>query len=233
MGFLSQLEGQGCPASISYKTYYDSDEVRACCECSLVHLFPACLPVCADIAEHSHEIGLANLPFTKRGRRAQAEEAQQGRTRSSRAGGEDDSSDTNPQNMSIDSNAVPGPSNGAPSAAPSPIPQPSQSPSLQTFQTAMAMMGPQQPQQPQQTIPISAIDPQMIAQDRWDRMGVLFQGIRENARSFEYPAPSIAALESILLRLYLESPINGSSSALAYGLPSPADLLSAGIVNGG
>ena len=26
-----QLEGIGCPASISYKTYFDTDEVRACC----------------------------------------------------------------------------------------------------------------------------------------------------------------------------------------------------------
>lgn len=41
-------------------------------------------------------------------------------------------------------------------------------------------------------------------------MNVLFQGIRENARNFEYPAPSVAALESVLIRLYLESPMGGS-----------------------
>ena len=41
-------------------------------------------------------------------------------------------------------------------------------------------------------------------------MSVLFQGIRENARNFEYPAPSVAALESVLIRLYLESPMGGS-----------------------
>jgi hypothetical protein len=27
-----QLEGTGCQASISYKTYFDSDQVRACCK---------------------------------------------------------------------------------------------------------------------------------------------------------------------------------------------------------
>jgi hypothetical protein len=29
-----QLEGQGCQASISYKTYFDTDEVRVCCRYS-------------------------------------------------------------------------------------------------------------------------------------------------------------------------------------------------------
>lgn len=29
---LIQLEGTGCQASISYKTYFDSEQVRACCE---------------------------------------------------------------------------------------------------------------------------------------------------------------------------------------------------------
>ena len=44
-------------------------------------------------------------------------------------------------------------------------------------------------------------------------MGVLFQSIREHARSFEFPAPSVAALESVLIRLYLESPIGGGLAA--------------------
>lgn len=51
-------------------------------------------------------------------------------------------------------------------------------------------------------------------------MNVLFQGIRENARNFEYPAPSVAALESVLIRLYLESPMGGSKriSSASVGL---------------
>ncbi|OBZ68408.1 hypothetical protein A0H81_11682 [Grifola frondosa] len=59
-----KLEGVGCPASISYKTYFHTEQVRAC-----------------YISEHSHEIGPANLPFTKRGRKAQAELESRNRTR--------------------------------------------------------------------------------------------------------------------------------------------------------
>lgn len=73
----------------------------------------------------------------------------------------------------------------------------------QSFQSALAMLAPL-PQLP----PVS-VD---MSQERWDRMAVLFQSIREHARSFEYPAPSVAALEGVLVRLYLESPI-GSSMA--------------------
>ncbi|KAF5388505.1 hypothetical protein D9757_004605 [Collybiopsis confluens] len=51
-----KLEGQGCPASISFKTYFDSEEVRACYN-----------------SQHSHETGPANLPYTRRGRKAVAE----------------------------------------------------------------------------------------------------------------------------------------------------------------
>jgi hypothetical protein len=38
-------------------------------------------------------------------------------------------------------------------------------------------------------------------------MSTLFQTVREHARSFEYPAASVAALETVLIRLYLESPM--------------------------
>lgn len=41
-------------------------------------------------------------------------------------------------------------------------------------------------------------------------MHVLFNSIRDNSRSgFEFPGPSVAALESVLIRLYLESPVGG------------------------
>lgn len=49
-----------------------------------------------------------------------------------------------------------------------------------------------------------------LSQERWDRMSVLFGSIRDHARDFEYPPPSIAALESVLIRLYLESPMGGA-----------------------
>ncbi|TFY82952.1 hypothetical protein EWM64_g1065 [Hericium alpestre] len=64
-----KLEGKGCPASISYKTYFDRQEVRVC-----------------YVSHHSHEIGPANLPFTRRGARAQV-------------GGKTPSSSRPPENM--------------------------------------------------------------------------------------------------------------------------------------
>jgi hypothetical protein len=38
-------------------------------------------------------------------------------------------------------------------------------------------------------------------------MATMFHSVRENARTFEYPSVSIAALESVLIRMYLESPV--------------------------
>jgi hypothetical protein len=46
-----------------------------------------------------------------------------------------------------------------------------------------------------------------MSNERWDNMATLFHSIREHARNFEYPSPSVAALETILIRLYLESPV--------------------------
>lgn len=43
--------------------------------------------------------------------------------------------------------------------------------------------------------------------EQWERMSVLFTSIREHARAYEYPTPSVVALESVLIRLYLESPM--------------------------
>lgn len=40
-------------------------------------------------------------------------------------------------------------------------------------------------------------------------MSVLFDSIRTHARAYEYPGPSVVALESVLIRLYLESPVGG------------------------
>lgn len=43
-----KLEGTGCSASISYKTYFDTDEVRVCCECSY---YPSRVP-CSHNCRH-------------------------------------------------------------------------------------------------------------------------------------------------------------------------------------
>jgi hypothetical protein len=62
-----------------------------------------------------------------------------------------------------------------------------------------------------------------VPQERWERMSVLYNSIREHARGFEYPGPSIAALESILIRLYLESPIG--TAALPSSNPIGGEML--------
>lgn len=55
--------------------------------------------------------------------------------------------------------------------------------------------------------PVPAVTPTNLVNDRWENMATLFQSIREHARNFEYPGASVAALETILIRLYLESPV--------------------------
>ncbi|KZP25423.1 hypothetical protein FIBSPDRAFT_1041560 [Athelia psychrophila] len=167
-----KIEGQGCSASISFKTYFDIDEVRACYN-----------------NQHSHEIGLANLPYTRRGRKAavQQEKTQSKRTKNSSSG-----------------TPVPMPVNAAASASTSApmyqLPHPFPAPSAQsnTYQPTPYGFAPQLHQQQQQ---------QQASQERWDRMSVLFESIRTHARGFEYPMPSVVALESLLIRLYLESPV--------------------------
>ncbi|RPD55861.1 hypothetical protein L226DRAFT_528593 [Lentinus tigrinus ALCF2SS1-7] len=207
-----KLEGIGCPASISYKTYFDTEEVRAC-----------------YISEHSHEIGPANLPFTKRGRKAQAEmearaaaDRPRGRPRKERQPEPDPS--TSPQSTSFmddGQNAVAGPSSApaGPPMAQSVPPPPMGEP--QSFQSAISMLAPLPP------MPPTSVD---MSQERWDRMSVLFQSIRDHARSFEFPAPSVAALEGVLIRLYLESPIGNT---IAQQTVQPMDGMHPGVGMGG
>ncbi|KAI0778317.1 hypothetical protein BD413DRAFT_465547 [Trametes elegans] len=187
-----KLDGMGCPASISYKTYFDTEEVRAC-----------------YVSEHSHEIGPANLPFTKRGRKAQADmearaaaERPRGRPRKDRQSETPlSASPSTPSFMGDGQNAVAGPSSASSSIAQGVQEEVSHQ---QTFQSAISILAPLPSMSPLQP---PSVD---MMQERWDRMGILFQSIRDHARSFEYPAPSVAALESVLIRLYLESPIGGS-----------------------
>ncbi|KAI8990558.1 hypothetical protein BD414DRAFT_381636, partial [Trametes punicea] len=193
-----KLDGVGCPASISYKTYFDTEEVRAC-----------------YISEHSHEIGPANLPYTKRGRKAQAEmearaaaERPRGRSRKERQW--DTPASASPSSASFmdddqHQDAAPGPSSASTSMTQGVSSPSEEMPAPQTFQSAISVLAP---------LPSSAQmhpPPVDVAQDRWDRMSVLFQSVRDHARTFEFPAPSVAALESVLIRLYLESPIGGGS----------------------
>ncbi|KZT02491.1 uncharacterized protein LAESUDRAFT_730238 [Laetiporus sulphureus 93-53] len=190
-----KLEGVGCPASISYKTYFDSDEVRAMYN-----------------AEHSHEIGLANLPFTKRGRRAAQEQSRaraRGQTRSDGTASSSPSSAAPSCTGATPVSAVAGLSPVSPQSASAPPPAHHPlSPHLpQRYQTSISMVAPPPPP-PAVHQPVA--QPSMdMSQERWDRMGVLFGSIRDHARTFQYQPASMAALESVLIRLYLESPMAG------------------------
>ncbi|KAF9460131.1 hypothetical protein BDZ94DRAFT_1266733 [Collybia nuda] len=199
-----KLEGQGCPASISFKTYFDTDEVRAC-----------------YMSQHSHEIGPANLPFTRRGRKAAV---QREKDRSQK---ESPSVDSSNSASGATANAVAGPSSTQPGTL---------------FTSAVSMLAPLpgQPQYQQPPVPVfnySSMQgygptPVHPTHDRWENMATLFHSVRENARGFEYPPVSVAALESILIRLYLESPPvgPGTTTAIQNGLtqarvPPPAQTL--------
>ncbi|KAG7098974.1 hypothetical protein E1B28_000861 [Marasmius oreades] len=177
-----KIEGQGCPASISFKTYFDTDEIRVC-----------------YISQHSHEIGLANLPFTRKGRKAAAEQQRTPRR----------------QRQTSDDNST------APTLAPAQPPPPPPPANANAFSSGVLVPPPPPPQyapgppaagQPyyQHSYPYQPLQPlppnPEVGQDRWQNMETLFHSIREHARTFSYPVASIAALESVLLRLFLESP---------------------------
>jgi hypothetical protein len=63
--------------------------------------------------------------------------------------------------------------------------------------------------------PVVGTDRTRLERERWDRMDVLYQNIRNNARQFEYPVASVAALESVLVRMYFESPLPQPAYAAA------------------
>jgi len=154
-----------------------------------------------DISQHSHEIGLANLPYTRRGRKAAVQqEKERGRNRSVT---------TTDQDQQMASSSDPPAALGA---------QPSNQQSVSSFSSAVSMLAPL----PGQTYPNPqpyGFQPAMHAyppvqppqhthpQERWDNMATLFQTVRDHARAFEYPPASVAALETVLIRLYLESPM--------------------------
>ncbi|KAF9454066.1 hypothetical protein P691DRAFT_717884 [Macrolepiota fuliginosa MF-IS2] len=204
----------GCPASISYKTYFDTEQVRAC-----------------YISQHSHEIGLANLPYTRRGRREAAMRTEKEKTKPTSTQKQESaaaSATTSLPSASSSTNA-PNEQSNAPSTTVSPQPAPAVTTSAMTpYTTAVPMLEPlpspntytvsspptyayatPAPQQPAYPQPVPAPTTN-LANERWENMATLFQSIRDHARNFEYPSPSVAALESILIRLYLESPVGVS-----------------------
>ncbi|KAH6916941.1 hypothetical protein BKA70DRAFT_318047 [Coprinopsis sp. MPI-PUGE-AT-0042] len=308
-----KLEGQGCPASISYKTYYDTEEVRAC-----------------YVSQHSHEIGLANLPYTRRGRKAAVEKEKEKRvsvknTAASPASSSASQSVAGPASVPPE---TPTPHLASPQPLSPPTPQhtmhqpqpqtqqqhpqqtqqqhmhhhmqqqqvqtvvqqvqqqPQQQPQPQPRQamaspnpnqqmsslsSAVTMLSPlssqQQVQQAQQVqaqqVQVQQVQVQQVQQvqqfqqvqaqqipqvqqvqqaystqqqqtyaqyamppynpmptpqasmanDRWENMSIMFNSIRDHARTFDYPPSSVAALETVLIRLILESPMGVTAPA--------------------
>lgn len=51
-----------------------------------------------------------------------------------------------------------------------------------------------------------------VQEELFERLEVLFQSIRSNSRGgFEYPSASVVALETVLIRLYVEGPVRSNN----------------------
>ncbi|KAF8640899.1 hypothetical protein AX17_000547 [Amanita inopinata Kibby_2008] len=201
-----KLEGIGCPASISYKTYFDTEQVRAC-----------------YLSQHSHPTGPANLPFTRRGRKAAAvQEKERSRHRPAHLPNDDSQASVPPAPPAAESASVTATNHDIPPSTNMQSPQSSSAPTASTsnaYTSSVSMIAPlpahnayQQPPSHPYVYPTtvsahSYIPTQSMSHERWENMATLFHSIRENARAFEYPSVSVAALETVLIRLYLESPM--------------------------
>jgi hypothetical protein len=156
-----------------------------------------------DISQHSHEVGVANLPYTRRGRKAAVQHEKD------RGGKSVVASDAEHQAMTSSLSV------GA---------QPQSNHSVSSYSSAVSMLAPLPQAFPQpQTAPqpynyqagphyAPVHSASSLPHERWDNMATLFQTIREHARVFEYPPASVAALETIVIRLYLESPMGVTQS---------------------
>jgi len=176
-----------------------------------------CWSLFVDIQQHSHPIGPDNLQFTRRGRKAAAL-ADKDRSRNK--------SDA-PAAAPPDHQMVVASTSNVAHQPTTTIEQP-----VTTFSSAVSMLAPLPGQtfvptpQPQPfTFPTGAdYAVQSPNQDRWDNMTTLFQNVREHARTYNYPPASVAALETVLIRLYLESPIGAMpQQGIAGGNPALAN----------
>ena len=150
---------------------------------------------------------MANLPFTRRGRRAAA---QRDKDRSHKDGTPQD-----PMSASSTNDNTATEMNDNTMGGPSPTIQPQ---SGNMFGSAVSMLAPlpgqvayTHPTPQNYGYPPAQFGAPMVhptlSHDRWENMATLFHSIRDHARGFEYPSVSVAALETVLIRLYLESPV--------------------------
>jgi len=194
----------------------------------------------SDVSQHSHEIGLANLPFTRRGRRdvttmkLEKDKTILTSTRTQTPDNDVTSGVTSPPPGSATNNEQSVTPSADVSVSPQPI-IPISPAASSSFSNSVSMLAPLPPQStypvsPQQTYTyVTPAPPSLVTypsasqlqsipapastnlvNDRWENMATLFQSVREHARNFDYPSPSVAALETILIRLYLESPVGMS-----------------------
>lgn len=209
----------------------------------------------ADVSEHSHPVGDDNLPFTKKGRKlltakgvARAH-SQSGHANSTSPDAEDGSPDGQPQQPQ---HIISGPSTfsmplqfapqqsmhplGASPHAHLPADQ-GRTPSFGVFPMLSAPPSTfVSPLPPHAYLTHSALTsgsspppaPGEDASERWERLGTLFQSVRDSARTFAFPSASVAALESVLVRLYVESPVVAVAGAALVPSPSPGALLPPG-----
>ncbi|KAF7347643.1 VHS domain-containing protein [Mycena venus] len=149
-----KLEGEGCGASISFKTYYDTEEVRAC-----------------YISQHSHEVGLANLPYTRRGRKAAVEQEKQKSRKQAKVSHPSSAGGSNSQNATASTSTTQSKeqfSNAISMLAPLPAPyQPAIDPALP------GPSGYTYPQ-PARPAPVPELTLSSLSNDRWENMATPF-----------------------------------------------------------
>jgi hypothetical protein len=170
--------------------------------------------VVADMSQHSHEIGPANLLFTSRGRRAQAA-SKSAMASPHPATPTPNTGQSQPGGPGVAQSNAPGGQVTAPMQPNPPIAFSTPYPHFPSMTMPLPHgLGGVMPLPPPLPVPASAAqvipaaDRERIERERWGRMDVLYQNIRHHANQFEYPAPSVAALESVLVRMYFESPIS-------------------------
>ncbi|KAJ7651723.1 hypothetical protein DFH06DRAFT_1475733 [Mycena polygramma] len=161
-----KLDGEGCSASISFKTYYDTEEVRAC-----------------YISQHSHEIGLANLPFTRRGRKAAVQQEKSRKQPKL----------THPSSVSSPSGSQP-----------PPVASTSRAQTTEQFSNcdlyASATTSSPGYVSPTDHLPIrdtgrcSVGFAILFRTTAWENMATLFESVRGHARTFDYPTASVACV---------------------------------------
>ncbi|KIY63036.1 hypothetical protein CYLTODRAFT_426458 [Cylindrobasidium torrendii FP15055 ss-10] len=202
-----KLDGIGCPATISFKTYFDKEEVRVC-----------------YISQHSHAVGLDNYPFTRRGRRAAREQERDRAIQNKKDNANSNGSDTQQPiaSTSFMQSEPETPPEHHMHSPPQHVPQQphiiqqptAQYPSMmpQAFQPVPAQPAPQygyMPQPPPYGVPAMPPPPvdQPMGQDRWQNMQSMFNQLRDQSRTYPFNTASVALLETSLMRLMFECPL--------------------------